>query len=328
MENIKALLVQLHNIFNCAVAIQMDDSLYAYPPESVVLTEDQEPQGYKMTNIYTPKGEILFYVKSREDIPETSLRLAALYIKSQLKDDGDLEKSVLRILKGEYDPTDISAVEALLSEHKRLQLIVVGSGDTESNGAEMQEIVCNSLNTGVLVAYQGNLVVLTEESDIKEACGNLQKNILTEIFVETAIAIGGSLKQPQQLRTLYNSCAEALQLKRRYAINLTLLDNQNMLLYKLISCLEPRQKQDIMELVFTDRFEELLNSEMEQTIEEMFRNNLNLTDTSARLYIHRNTLLYRIDKIYKHTGFDLRRFEDSMLFKLAWLMYKEHQISK
>lgn len=328
MENIKALLVQLHSIFNCAVALQIRDNLYAYPPESVVLEENQEPQGYKLINIYTPKGEILFYVKSREDIAETALRLAALYIRSQLKDDGDLEKSVLQLLKGEQDPTDILAVESLLTGHKQLQLVVIGLQEAESSTAELPEIIRNSVNTKAIVEYQGNLVVLAEESDIKEACSNLQRNILTEIFIETAIAVGGSLKQPQQLRELYNSCAEALQLKRKYAVNLSLLDNQNMLLYKLISSLEPKLKQNILELVFTDRFEELLNNEMELTIEEMFRNNLNLTDTSARLYIHRNTLLYRIDKIYKYTGFDLRRFEDSMLFKLAWLMYKEQQINK
>ena len=80
-----------------------------------------------------------------------------------------------------------------------------------------------------------------------------------------------------------------------------------------------------MRKVFTDEFSDMVKGELGITIEEFFRNNLNITDTAAKLYIHRNTLLYRLDKIYRCTGFDLKRFEDSWLFRLAWMVFKERQ---
>jgi DNA-binding PucR family transcriptional regulator len=94
--------------------------------------------------------------------------------------------------------------------------------------------------------------------------------------------------------------------------------------YRIAYNLDPKLKEFISSRVFTAEFKELLGGELGITIEEFFKNNLNLTDTAAKLYIHRNTLLYRLDKINKCTGFDIKRFEDSWLFKLAWMIHKEN----
>ena len=58
------------------------------------------------------------------------------------------------------------------------------------------------------------------------------------------------------------------------------------------------------------------------TIQKFFENNLNVSETSRQLYIHRNTLVYRLDKIQKITGLDLRMFDDAIIFKVAMLVKK------
>ena len=68
-----------------------------------------------------------------------------------------------------------------------------------------------------------------------------------------------------------------------------------------------------------------IDKELEHMIDEYFKNNLNITDTAKAIHVHRNTLLYRIDKIQNYTNLDLRNFEDSMTFKIAWLIRKEHK---
>ena len=58
------------------------------------------------------------------------------------------------------------------------------------------------------------------------------------------------------------------------------------------------------------------------TINKFFENNLNVSETSRQLYIHRNTLVYRLDKLQKSTGLDLRVFEDAITFKIALMVVK------
>ena len=326
MMQINEILSKLYTILKCKIALLKDAEVYFYPVEAAVTLQGQELQGYSAWNIEAANSRIIFYTESAAEINETLLQLAALYIKEQLSTIDDLENSVKKLLSECYNHSDIAVVNQLINKTEALNLIVISGTDFKSIENELLEIVKNSMDAKHITKHQGNLIALVQEKDIYEACSNLQKNILTELFVETLITIGGILEQPQQLVELYNNCIEAMLLKHSYGINQKLLDYQSMLLYRLITSIDQDIKNNIIDKIFSNKFIEFLNSETEITIEEMFKNNLNLTDTSARLYIHRNTLLYRIDKIHRLTGFDLRKFEDSMIFKLAWLMYKEKRI--
>ena len=63
-----------------------------------------------------------------------------------------------------------------------------------------------------------------------------------------------------------------------------------------------------------------LDEETLTTINKFFENNLNVSETSRQLFIHRNTLVYRIEKLQKATGLDIRTFEDAMTFKIAMMV--------
>ena len=65
-----------------------------------------------------------------------------------------------------------------------------------------------------------------------------------------------------------------------------------------------------------------LDEETLITIDKFFENNLNVSETSRQLFIHRNTLVYRLDKLQKATGLDLRAFEDAITFKIALMVVK------
>jgi hypothetical protein len=323
MEQINEILSQLHTILRCKIALLKDSELYFYPADAAVILEEQELKGYSAWNVEAAGSRLIFYTEAGAKINEAALKLAALYIKDRLHESNRLDDSINRLLSNCYLHSDITVLNQLINKVEPLSLIVISGVDFECIENDLREIIKNSVNAKYISKYQDNLIALIEEQNIYEACSDLQKNILLELFIETVIAIGGRLEQPQQLAELYDNCAEAMLLKQSYGINQKLLDYQNMLIYRLITSIDQGLKDSIIERTFSSKFIEFLNSEMELTIEEMFKNNLNLTDTSARLYIHRNTLLYRIDKIYKLTGFDLRKFEDSMIFKLVWLMHKE-----
>ena len=77
--------------------------------------------------------------------------------------------------------------------------------------------------------------------------------------------------------------------------------------------------------IFKDKSPADFDEETIVTINKFFENNLNVSETSRQLYIHRNTLVYRLDKLQKSTGLDLRVFEDAITFKIALMVAKYMQ---
>ena len=77
--------------------------------------------------------------------------------------------------------------------------------------------------------------------------------------------------------------------------------------------------------IFDGRSPEEFDEETITTINKFFENSLNVSETSRQLYIHRNTLVYRLDKIEKSTGLDLRVFDDAITFKIALMVVKYMQ---
>ena len=66
----------------------------------------------------------------------------------------------------------------------------------------------------------------------------------------------------------------------------------------------------------------MMESETLDTIQCCFDNNLNVSETARQLFIHRNTLMYRIEKVRKFTGLDVRNFDQAIVFKLAMVIHK------
>ena len=74
--------------------------------------------------------------------------------------------------------------------------------------------------------------------------------------------------------------------------------------------------------IFEGKAPDDFDDETLSTINKFFENSLNVSETSRQLYIHRNTLVYRLEKIKKLTGLDLREFEDAIVFKVALMVKK------
>ncbi|HCW05292.1 MAG TPA: hypothetical protein DGK91_12705 [Clostridium sp.] len=96
-----------------------------------------------------------------------------------------------------------------------------------------------------------------------------------------------------------------------------------MILEKIVYNISSEMKKELGDS-FSDKFT-AFDSEVINTIEEFVNSGLNISDASRRLYIHRNTLIYRLDKIYKDTGYDIRNFKQATVFYMAFLIWKENR---
>ncbi len=92
----------------------------------------------------------------------------------------------------------------------------------------------------------------------------------------------------------------------------------------VMNCLNSDEKAGISEKFLTSEIISVMkDKELVECINAFFKNNLNISETSRNAFLHRNTLLYRIEKIYKITGLNIRTCEDAMSFKLLTIVYEK-----
>lgn len=92
----------------------------------------------------------------------------------------------------------------------------------------------------------------------------------------------------------------------------------------VLSFLNPDERASISEKFLTPEIVSVMKDvELVECINAFFKNNLNISETSRNAFLHRNTLLYRIEKIYKVTGLNIRNFEDAMSFRLLTIVYNQ-----
>ena len=80
--------------------------------------------------------------------------------------------------------------------------------------------------------------------------------------------------------------------------------------------------------IFGEKIPDIYDEETMVTIHKFFENNLNISETARQLYVHRNTLVYRLERIEKALGLDIRTFEDAMLFKIALMVISHMEYQK
>ena len=147
-------------------------------------------------------------------------------------------------------------------------------------------------------------------------------NMHTEAMVKVRVGYGNRVHNLQDIAKSYQEAKMALEVGRifyaeRETIAYSLL-GIGRLIYQLPIPLCKMFIKEIFEAKSPDDFDE----ETLTTINKFFENSLNVSETSRQLYIHRNTLVYRLDKLQKSTGLDLRVFEDAITFKIALMVVK------
>ncbi|KUO74045.1 MAG: hypothetical protein APF77_02835 [Clostridia bacterium BRH_c25] len=329
MFDIKILLEKAAEITEKRIAVIMKNESMVCPEGfnlGITYEEACKKAGknYKGWNIYMSEtyGTRCFVCIGSDKYYESEATdLVMLLLNSALERDASAEAYLRKAVEGKYDAAELSKLEEELKACLPGYLLLVDN--LGGSGNEVLEILVNTIDVKISITHENRIIALAVEENITEACSSFIKNVLSELLIECEAVIGGKAELAKELHDLYKNCIEALCLKHIYHLGDSVLSYDGMYGYRTAYNLDTKLKESIKERVFTAEFMEMANGELGITIEEFFKNNLNLTDTAAKLYIHRNTLLYRLDKIHKCTGFDLKRFEDSWLFKLAWMIYKE-----
>ena len=231
-----------------------------------------------------------------------------IYIKcKELRFNADVDRVVflIKFQKG-GDATPFDAVVNLFPNKNKDSVISIGE----------QDIV-------VVKEVSGT----TEVKKLEQLAKSMASTLESEFFTQVSIGIGTVVGNIKDLARSYKEAQVALEVGKIFDGEKNVNSYENLGIGRLIYQLPTTLCEMFLSEVFKKGSLESLDRETLATIQSFFENNLNVSETSRKLFVHRNTLVYRLEKIRKLTGLDLREFEHAITFKVA-LMVKEYLTSK
>lgn len=201
---------------------------------------------------------------------------------------------------------------------------------------EQDEIVMETLknlfvlyNVDYLVDVEEDCVVLIKnvqgmEMKAEQYARCIIDNLQTEAMINAWVGYSDPAESFLDFRSRYQQACTALQIGTVFYDEERVFYYRHLGLGRIIQQLSPELCDLFLEEVLGEHAEVELDEETLATINHLFDNNLNISETARQLFIHRNTLVYRLERIEKKLGLDIRTFEDAMLFKIA-MMVRTHR---
>lgn len=244
----------------------------------------------------------------------------------------DLNNVYQRILQNELSLAELDAVvdeHGIPSAMPRCVLLMHMVQVQQRSASELLEeflprssgdaLISMDKHTAAFIKAAGGL---EDADELRQFACAVQETLMGEIALPVTIGIGEVAKTVAELHSSYRQARRAIEIGRVYAPERTVHVYRSMMLERFLSDLPEDMAEHYHGLLFNRSTARLFGEEMLYTIEMFFKKDLNLSDTARQLYIHRNTLVYRLDKVQRQVGLDLRKFEDAVTFKMLLEMSK------
>jgi len=185
---------------------------------------------------------------------------------------------------------------------------------------KLQDFVLSINETDAAVVKQLSEIPSNEE--LEEMARNVETAVAEEMGVSTVIGIGTVVGHLRELADAYKEAQTAIEVGKVFDTEKSIINYENLGIGRLIYQLPTTLCDIFLSEVFKKNSIDTLDHETLFTINKIFENNLNVSETSRKLFVHRNTLVYRLEKIKKLTGLDLRQFDHAIVFKVALMVRK------
>ncbi len=280
--------------------------------------------------------EFVVIAKGTDESSDTAGRIATLQVGELMvayKERFDKDNFIKNLLLDNLLLVDIynRAKKLHLEIERRRVVLIVETNTPKKDGNELDKVKfsCGKGDRDFVTAVdEGSIIMVKDIGDVEdeEAYALIEKTAqgIVEAFSKendtVRVSYGTIVPELREVSRSYKEAAMALDVGKiffaeHHVIAYSVL-GIGRLIYQLPIPLCKMFIKEIFEKQPPDEFDE----ETLVTINKFFENSLNVSETSRQLYIHRNTLVYRLDKIQKSTGLDLRVFEDAITFKIALMV--------
>lgn len=161
-----------------------------------------------------------------------------------------------------------------------------------------------------------------DSHDLEKLACSIVDTLRDEFYTQVSVGIGTVVSSIKELAGSFKEAQIALEVGKVFDTERTIVSYDNLGIARLIYQLPTTLCEMFLREVFKRGSIESLDQETLFTIQKFFENNLNVSETSRKLFLHRNTLVYRLEKIKRLTGLDLRKFDDAIVFKVALMVKK------
>ena len=185
---------------------------------------------------------------------------------------------------------------------------------------KMQDFVISVNENDIAVIKQ--ITPSTTDEDLEKIARSMEDTLKNELFIKTVIGIGTVAEHLRSLADSYKEAQTAIDVGKVFDTEKSIINYENLGIGRLIYQLPTTLCEIFLSEVFKKSAIDSLDQETLFTINKFFENNLNVSETSRKLFVHRNTLVYRLEKIKKLTGLDLRQFDHAIVFKVALMVRK------
>ena len=254
-----------------------------------------------------------------EEKHKSSIKILEFCIKDKYKDDyNKKEKIILQLLQNlVVSKEKIKEVMPQITEDTFL--ITISLKEKLIEALDALKNVYNDTDI-MMLNHEDTIILIGVFEDINEHVSSISDTICISFYEKCYISYC-NIQEYEFLNKGYVDNLYKINLAKKYKLSNMILGQNTLLFEEIMDNLNEDTKEKIL-TDFNDSFSKL-DDDMKKTIEVFFKLDLNLSESSKELYVHRNTLIYRLDKIQKYTTYDIRKFNDAVLFKIAFFLWKQ-----
>ncbi len=297
--------------------------------------------GYTFCTV-TSRGKVdyIAFIKSQDEMSGTFVEMLSSYVgnvRQMHNDKFDKANFIKNILTDSILPGDIFLKSKELHLSYDVDRAVFALQYDEIRGVDVYDIISGIVpdnGKDFVIDLDNNMIAVVKEvkmgispSEIEEMASQIKDTVTSEAMVNISLGIGSIATNIKDIAKSYKEARIALEVGKVFDGEKYIINYDNLGIARLIYQLPTTLCELFLSDVFKKDSIDSLDQETLYTIQKFFENNLNVSETSRQLYVHRNTLVYRLDKVKKMTGLDLRIFDHAIVFKVA-LMVKKYLVSK
>jgi carbohydrate diacid regulator len=292
--------------------------------------------GYTYKSISSrKKNEFFVYIEGEDAISQKECKIITISLTNVIQfhnEKFDKNTFIKNIVLDNILPGDIMLKANELHLLVDVNRVVYYIRSLNNNNIYIYDIIENMFplkNKDFVVTVGDREVILVKElkdeyehNELEETAELILETLNSELLTNVIIGIGTVVNKINDLARSFKEAHLALEIGKIFDSEKSIISHEKLGIGRLIYQLPTTLCELFLDEIFKKGPIDLLDKETLFTIDKFFENNLNVSETSRKLYVHRNTLVYRLDKIQKITGLDLRSFDHAIVFKVAMMVKK------
>lgn len=328
-------------IVACSDASNIGEVMTAVDPESFksgLATFSAEGYTYRLFGDSVRPNFAVFVSGTEESAKKDAvvLSIAMDSVKHQYDEKHDRVNFVKNVLLDNILPGDIylKARELKFSaDVNRVCLIIKITSKSDVSAYEVIQSLFPDKSKDFVISISENDIALvkeihqdTETRALEKLAASIVDTLSGEYYTHCVVGVGTAVTGIRELARSFKEAQVSIEVGKVFDTEKSVISYDHLGIARLVYQLPTTLCETFLKEVFKKGSVESMDQETLFTIQKFFENSLNVSETSRKLFVHRNTLVYRLEKIKKITGLDLREFEDAIVFKVA-LMVKKYLMS-